>query len=206
MSGSDDKFFPDGWLQTNPGMVFYRSQREWAADPQARNSAHFMRRAWEKLGLEAVLTLEDKPTVYFKHVTKKNLAVEAELHRLLWNQGTATLLVVRDSAEVRVYSALAAPDKEPIAEKDDARLVETLEHVRSALELKDFVRRVETGRIYYDHRQSESFRAERGVDRTLLRNLKTASKLLCAGDDALKSSAFKLATSPWLPPRCQHNS
>jgi hypothetical protein len=127
-----------------------------------------MRRAWEKLGLEAVLTLEDKPTVYFKHVTKKNPTEEAELHRLLWNQGTATLLVVRDPAEVRVYSALAAPDKKPVTEKDDARLVETLQHVRSALELIDFVRRVETGRIYYDHRQSESFKAERGVGRRVL--------------------------------------
>ncbi len=188
MSGNTNKFFPDGWLRTNAAVAFYRSEREWSADPQARNSAHFMRRAWEKLGLEAVLTLEDKPTVYFKHVAKKNLAVEAELHRLLWNQGTATLLVVRDSAEIRVYSALAAPDKRPITEKDDVRLVETLAHVRSALELTEFVRRVETGRIYYDHRHSESFKAERGVDRTLLRNLKTASNLLCIGEDALKSS------------------
>jgi hypothetical protein len=188
MSGSAEQFFPDGWLRTNTAVAFYRSEREWVADPQARNCAHFMRRAWEKLGLEAVLTLEDKPTVYFKHVTERNPAKEAELHRLLWNQGTATLLVVRDSAEVRVYSALAAPNKKPVTQKDDARLVETLEHVRSALELMDFVRRVETGRIYYDHRQSESFKAERGVDRTLLRNLKTASKLLCAGDGALKPS------------------
>ena len=188
MSGSTDKFFPDGWLQTDTAVAFYRSEREWASDPQARNSAHFMRRAWEKLGLEAVLTIEDKPTVYFKHVTKKNPAEEAELHRLLWNQGTATLLVVRDSAEIRVYSALAAPNKDPITEADDARLVETLTQIKSALELTDFVRRVETGRIYYEHRQSESFQAERGVDRTLLRNLKTASKLLCAGDEALKSS------------------
>lgn len=188
MTGSTDKFFPDGWLQTDTAAAFYRSESQWAADPQARNSAHFMRRAWDRLELEAVLTVENKPTVYFKRVSKKNLAEEADVHRLLWNQGTATLLVIRDSTEVRVYSALASPGKEPIAEEGDARLVETLKHVQSALELTELVRRVETGRIYHDHRESESFRAENGVDRTLLRNLKVASNLLCTGDDALAPS------------------
>jgi hypothetical protein len=187
MSGSTNKFFPDGWLRTDTAVAFYRSEREWAADPQANNSAHFMRRAWKSLGLEAILTIENKPTVYFKCVVKKSPAEEAELHRLLWNQGTATLLAVRDAAEVRVYSALAAPDKKPIAgTEDDMRLVETLNLIQSALELTDFIRRVETGRIYQQHR--EHFKAEAGVDRTLLRNLKTSSNLLCGGDDALKPS------------------
>ena len=145
-----------------------------------------MRRAWESLGLEGILTVEDKPTVYFRHVVRKDPATESELHRLLWNQGTATLLVVRDSAEVRVYSALSTPDKKPIAQNDDVRLVESLREIQSALELTDFVRRVETGRIYQQHR--ESFQAEAGVDRTLLRNLKASSKLLCEGDDALRPS------------------
>src|ERR1022692_2793343 len=135
MSGNADKFFPDGWLQTDTAVSFYRSKHEWAADPQARNFAHFMRRAWESLGLEAILTVEEKPTVYFKRVNRKDPAVESELHRLLWNQGTATLLVVRDPSEVRVYSALAAPDIKPIAPDEDTRLVETLTQIQSALQL-----------------------------------------------------------------------
>ena len=186
MSGSADKFFPEGWLQADTAVALYRSECEWANDPQARNFAHFMRRAWGSLGLEAILTIEDKPTVYFKRVHRNDPAAESELHRLLWNQGTATLLVVRDSADVRVYSALAAPGQQPIAEEDDVRLVETLTQIRSALELTDFVRRVETGRIYQQHR--ENFQAEAGVDRTLLRNLKESSKLLCEGENALKPS------------------
>jgi len=186
MSGNADKFFPDGWLQTDTAVSFYRSKHEWAADPQARNFAHFMRRAWESLGLEAILTVEEKPTVYFKRVSRKDPAVESELHRLLWNQGTATLLVVRDSSEVRVYSALAAPDIKPIAPDEDTRLVETLTQIQSALQLTDFVRRVETGRIYEQHR--DKFQAESGVDRTLLQSLKASSTLLCESDDALKPS------------------
>lgn len=189
MSKSVDDFFPDSWLQTNTAVALYRSEHEWAADSQVRNSAHLIRRAWRSLDLEAVLTVENKPTVYFKRVTKENPAAEAELHRLLWNQGTATLLVVRDSAEVRVYSALALPDQKPIADgNDDARLVDTLAHIQSALELTEFVRRVETGRIYQEARKRGSFQSENGVDRTLLRCLKAASKRLCDGDDALKPS------------------
>jgi hypothetical protein len=186
MSRSADKFFPDDWLQTNTAVAFYRSEHDWTGDQQARNSAHFMRRAWEQLGLEAILTVEDKPTVYFKRVNRKDPTAEAELHRGLWNQGTATLLIVRDTTEIRAYSALAQPNSNPIANQDDARLVETMAQIQSALELTDFVRRVQTGRIYQQHR--ESFQAENGVDRTLLRNLKAASKMLCDGADALKPS------------------
>lgn len=186
MSRSTDNFFPEGWLQKPAASTLYRSEKQWATVPEAQKSAHFMRRAWERLGLEAILTVEDKPTVYFKRVTRKNLTEEAELHRLLWNQGTATLLVVRDSAEVRVYSALASPDKNPIAEHDDTRLVEIFGQVEFSLKLTDFIRRAETGRIYHDH--PKSFQTETGVDRTLLRSLKAASKLLCDGNDALKPS------------------
>ena len=169
MSKSTDNFFPEGWLQSAATSVLYRSERQWATVPEAQKSAHFMRRAWDRLELEAILVVEEKPTVYFKHVTQKDPAEEAELHRRLWNQGTATLLVVRDATEVRVYSALAAPDKKPIAEQNDARLVETLQHVQSAVELEGFIRRVETGRIYHDH--GASFQAETGVDRTFAREI-----------------------------------
>lgn len=189
MTRSANSFFPAGWLHDAAASALYRSESEWTRDPLARNSAHLIRRAWRSLGLEAVLTVENKPTVYFKGVTKKDPAAEAELHRLLWNQGTATLLVVRDTTEVRVYSALALPDQKPIADgEDDARLVETLTHIEFALKFTDFVRRVETGRIYHDQRERNCFQSENGVDRTLLGYLKLASKRLCSGDDALKPS------------------
>ena len=189
MRRSADSFYPAGWLKNSTAVALYRSEHEWAADPLARNSAHLIRRAWRNLELEAVLLVENKPTVYFKRVTKKDPAAEAEFHRLLWNQGTATLLVVRDFPEVRVYSALALPDQKPIADgEDDPRLVDTLRHIQSALELTDFIRRVETGRIYQEARKRDRFHSENGVDRTLLRYLKLASKRLCSGDDPLKPS------------------
>jgi type I restriction-modification system DNA methylase subunit len=187
MSKPTDSFFPEGWLHDVVACNFYRSERDWSASADTQKFAHFMRRAWDRLGLEAILAVEGKPTVYFKRVARQNPVDEAELHRLLWNQGTATMLVVRDSNKnVRVYSALVTPTKDPISENNDTRLVETLQQIQSALELADFVRRVETGRIYHDHR--DRFSSEAGVDRTLLRNLKSASELLCTGDSKLKPS------------------
>lgn len=187
MSQPSTSFFPADWLRDSAQSVLFRSEKEWSASPEAQKSAHFMRRAWEKLGLEAILAVEGKPTVYFKRVTRNNPGEEAELQRLLWNQGTATLLVVRDGdKEVRVYSAMVPPSTRAIATTDDSRLVETLQQVESALRLGDFVRRVETGRFYHEHRTR--FSVETAVDRTLLRNLKAASRLLCAGDEPLKPS------------------
>jgi len=187
MGHSSTVFFPDDWLHDSAQSVLFRSEKEWATSRDTQKSAHFMRRAWDKLGLEAILAVEGKPTVYFKRVARNNPGAEAELHRLLWNQGTATLLVVRDAnKEVRVYSAMVAPSTSAIAASDDTRLVETLQQVKSALELAEFVRRVETGRIYYDHRAS--FSTDAAIDRTLLRNLKAASRLLCSGDEQLKPS------------------
>jgi hypothetical protein len=187
MSRPTGSFFPEGWLRDAAASNFYRSERDWAVSPNTQKFAHFMRRAWDRLGLEGILAVDGKPTVYFKRVARQNAADEAELQRLLWNQGTATILVVRDgNKNVRVYSALVTPTKEPVSDNNDARLVETLQHIQSAMELGDFVRRVETGRIYHDH--PDRFSSEAGVDRTLLRNLKSASVLLCSGDSKLKPS------------------
>lgn len=188
MNPSSTHFFPANWLRNSVQSTLFRSEKEWTALTEARKSAHFMRRAWDKLGLEAILTVENKPTVYFKRVTRNNPEAEAELQRLLWNQGTATLLVVRDDdKEVRVYSAMAPPSTRPITTTmDDHRLVETLQQVESALCLEDLIRRVETGRLYQEHQTR--FLADTAVDRTLLRNLKAASRLLCSGNDPLKPS------------------
>jgi hypothetical protein len=187
MSRPTDSFFPEDWLHDAATSSFYRSERGWSDTPDTQKFAHFMRRAWDRLGLEAILAVDGRPTVYFKSVDSQNPADEAELHRLLWNQGTATMLVIRDSnRNVRIYSALVTPTKDPVSDNGDARLVETLQQIQSALQLAEFVRRVETGRFYHEHR--DRFSSEAGVDRTLLRNLKSASEMLCTGDSKLKPS------------------
>src|SRR5439155_15906755 len=149
-----------------PNSQFFRSPKEWEADPRARVYGHQLRRAWdpdEGLGLWAVLCVEGKPTVYFKRIDRREPELEQEWQRRLWNQGAAAMLVVQDPNEVRVYSGLARPEKQVAASVDDLRLVQTFNYVANALEIDSFIRAVETGQFYRDH--SSKFSVDRAVDK-----------------------------------------
>lgn len=166
----------------NPGpdSQFFRSPREWEADTRARVYGHQLRRAWDReqgIGLWAVLCVEGKPAVYFKRTKLKDPEQENEWHRLLWNQGTATMLVVEDAQEVRVYSAFARPEEQPATTTEDDRLVEIFDRVAESLELASFIRSVETGQFYRD--RPAKFRPHRAIDQYLLANLGEARDLLC---------------------------
>jgi len=175
-----------------PYSQFFRSPEEWESDLRARVYGHQLRRAWDAkdgLGLWAVLCVEGKPTVYFKRVERKDLQQENAWQRLLWNHGTATLLVIEDSHEVRVYSGLARPEQQPAISEDDVRLVAIFDRVADAFELADFIRSIETGQLYRD--RPTKFRAERAIDTYLLDNLGEARDQLC--DRQLQ---FPLEASP----------
>jgi len=166
-----------------PHSQFFRSQTDWERDPHARVYGHQLRRAWDDeygIGLWAVLCVEGKPTVYFKRVQQKDPEQEAEWQRRLWNQGAAAMLVVEDSEEVRVYSALARPEQNPPTDSNDPRLVAILDRVADALELASFIRSVETGQFYRTY--ETKFRPERAIDQYLLENLGQARDELCDRD------------------------
>ncbi len=124
-----------------------------------------------------MLCVEGRPTVYFKRVKAKDSKCELNWQRKLWNQGAATMLVVDDASEVRIYSALAKPASGSITAPDDERLVTTLTWAADALELQQFIRGVETGAFYRRH--APRFQPERSVDRYLLDNLCAARDELC---------------------------
>jgi len=164
---------------------FFRHPREWEADEFARPHGHYLSRAWHEFGLWAVLCIEGRPTVYFKHVSKLEALQEADWQRRLWNHGIATMLVVEDAREVRIYSALARPAPTAPNSSDDNRLVAVLDQAAFASELLQFARSVETGRYYLDH--PEKFRGDASVDTYMLENLGAARDEMCdpALDDAL---------------------
>jgi hypothetical protein len=143
-----------------------------------------MRRAWDRLDLDAILTVEGKPAAYFKSVARNDPEREAEYQRLLWNQGVANLLVVHDANHVRVYSAHATPSNQPIVGGDDERLVESLN--LTSFVLREFALRLETGQYYRDH--SPKFQAKASVDYLLLENLAAASEKLSSGPAKLDRS------------------
>ena len=153
----------------------FRSPAEWENALRTRTYRHQLHRAWEEIGLSAVFSVEGKPTVFFKEVPKHNPKREAEWQRLLWNQGMAAMLVVGDPKQTRVYSALAKPS--PLQPADgDARLADTFETAAFALEFRQFLLSVQTGKFYQDRR--DKFRSDSAVDQYLLTNLKEARNLL----------------------------
>jgi len=164
---------------------FFRSPREWEENELARRHGHYLSRAWNQFGLWAVFCVEGRPTVYFKRVSKLDSTLEAEWQRQLWNHGLATMLVVEDASNVRIYSALARPAPQAPSSLDDGRLVAVLDQAAFASELLQFVRSVETGRFYLDH--PNKFRPEASIDAYMLENLGAARDEMCDSqwDDAL---------------------
>jgi len=146
--------------------------------------SHFMRRAWQQMNLNGILCIEGRPTVYFKEVKRIDSLRQRQCYRKFWNQGLATLLVVKSPQGVRVFSSLAEPVNEDSDIENEHRLVETL---NLTAEMLNFVRRVQSGQIYRDH--SESFNPDKAVDKFLLKNLKNARNLL-VGHKKLK---YKIA-------------
>ena len=99
------------------------------------------------------------------------------LHKALWNQGLASLLVLRLPAEVRVYSLWERPTSNTRPMRDGGqRLVETLRLATDALRIRALVPAVESGT--YFERNRDHFDPATRVDATLLNNLKeTLSQL-----------------------------
>lgn len=162
---------------------YFRKPSEWESSPDARPYQHHLQRAWEQFGLCGVLCLEGKPTIYFKEVAKADLQREAEWQKMLWNQGTAAMLVVQDPTKTRIYSALARPQRDPVRDSSDARLATELSTAAFALEV--FLFSVQTGQFYREH--PGKFDAEVAIDRYLLDNLSGARDELADRkfDDAL---------------------
>ena len=160
---------------------FFRSYREITESSDRNPYSHFIRRAWESMYLSGIFCIDQKPTIYFKVVEQFDSDQIRILHRQLWNQGIATLLVVVSPENVYVYSGLAYPAKDQEKIDEGNRLVEILNITADALELRQFIQRVETGQIYRDKR--ECFKPDRMVDRYLLENLGKARDLLydCGG-------------------------
>ena len=161
--------------------VFFRSYEEIEEHSGRHPYSHLMRRAWESMELCGVFCVDRKPTVYFKEVERIDPEQIRILHRQLWNQGIATLLVVVSLKEIQVYSGLAYPAREQDEIGGNHRLVQVLDTTAHVLELRRFIQKVETGQIYRDYGQC--FSPDRTVDQYLLDNLGKARDLLyeCGG-------------------------
>ncbi|MBC7365364.1 MAG: N-6 DNA methylase [Undibacterium sp.] len=180
-------FSSAAWVDL-PTARFFGSIKEQAADSDARVHLHHSRRFYEKESWGGVITVENRPAVYLLRRPRCDFEAESRLHRSLWNQGVAHLLVVCDPTNVRIYSAHARPHEHAIREDgQDERLVESLRTADFALQTRDFALRLETGAYFREH--ARAFEAQQNVDRYLLKNLRDARDELTSGSDGLSRPA-----------------
>ncbi len=162
--------------------VFFRSYKEIKEQSERNSYTHFMRRAWEEMELQGIYCVNQRPTVYFKEMEQIDPANIKKLHQQLWNQGIATILVVITPQDVFIYSGLAYPTNDEKEVDKEHRLVQTIKIASKALELRQIIRKIETGQFYTDNK--DYFDPDKTVDQYLLNNLGKARDLLyqCEGD------------------------
>lgn len=159
------------------GLLFV-SPTDAASSDFIRGQSHYIRRAFDRLRVDGVLCIDGVPTVYLKKFERPVGRKEInELQRKLWNQGTATLLVVVDPAFVYVFSSMVLPSVDEVGNVDSHHaLVEKLDRVANVLEECQLVTRVASGQYYREH--APKFQPSNTVDQHLLKNLGAVGDLL----------------------------
>lgn len=145
--------------------VVFRTLDELRAHSHAIAGAYILEKAWQRMKLDAVVCSGSKPLIYVKTVLHYDRKLEARLHKELWNQDLAPVLLVLDPLRVRVYSA--RPLVEPSS--DAPRYIEAIDTAAHALEAGYLVDRMQSGE-YFSIR-SQHFSRQFAVDRSLLNNL-----------------------------------
>lgn len=170
-----------GW-DHRAGASLIRSTDDWSEAREFGSHAHTLRRLFDDIGIDAIVCTEGRPTVCLKDGRHLNSEEIEELRKKLWNLGATTLLVVEQTTRVLIFSTISKPSKEDSHGANamlDSEAIENLEKAELALRLQQFVRRVETGAIYRDHKSL--FNSKQAVDQLLLKNLRATRDRLCGG-------------------------
>ncbi len=151
-------------------------------EASVRESPHAgaLRAALSDLGLSAVFCVQGVPTIAILRTEEYDQTAVIDLHASLWNQGLASLLLVIAGDTVRAFSLVRKPFIGLDEKFDDRCLLETLNAVANALEIKGLVYGAESGRLWAEH--SEYFVQKERIDQVLLTNLSECHRLLCAAD------------------------
>lgn len=166
----------------------YHRAEDICADPALFAYQHLLLTAFKEMKLTAVLTLNGVPTVYVRDCPKPLGPQEAaSLHLDFWNQGVATVLLVRDPERLRVFSSLARPiDPEKATEKLlNDRLVDSIHMATQATWAENFYQSLANGTYYSRDEAVALFDPAEGVDSHLIGNLAAVRDAITAGNDAL---------------------
>ena len=155
------------------GFRYYRSRRQLLESPEIYSYQHMLIRAWDEMHLSGVFTLNGVPTVYLRDETKPvNPELAATAQWQFWNQGVATVLLLRDPLDVRVFSSMKKPINPVTAtELDiDGHLVEKLNLANLASWAEKFYTQIGNGHYYAGGRETR-FDPGETVDAYLIANL-----------------------------------
>ncbi|MCI5129471.1 MAG: hypothetical protein D3907_13505, partial [Candidatus Electrothrix sp. AUS3] len=171
--------------QLPEGIKFYTSSEEIAQEPGLSAYSHLLGKAWRDFKLTGVVCVSGIPTLYLRCFSEPLDAAEAtDYHRRFWNQGIATVLVLADPKNVRLYSGLAIPEN-PQQRKSVAKsLIEKIPLADYALRIQNFYFQLATGNYYQQN--SDKFDTKQSVDTYLLDNLGALRDEISAGPCGLK--------------------
>lgn len=144
---------------------FYTS----GSDIEPGPHADAIRFALSDLGLAAVFCIEGVPTIGFLNEPDVSLNRIDDLHRILWNQGLMSLLLVLKQDELVAYSLVQRPFQRKEGQRNDPRLIMTLSLLSDALKLRELIDSTESGRFWFDN--DKYFDPDDRVDSVLLSNL-----------------------------------
>ncbi len=168
-----------------PGFEYYRSREEILRSRSLLAYQHVLLRAWEEMRLSGVMTLNGVPTVYIRDAKRPLNAKEtAGLCRKFWNQGVATVFVLRDAHAVRVFSSMTVPLDERRATDADVRgrVVEQVELATQASWAQRFYTQLGMGHYWSAAERVAWFNPQQGVDAYLLSNLSAVRDKLVEQD------------------------
>jgi len=175
------------------GFRYYRSRGQLLQSPEVFAYQHMLLRAWEEMHLSGVLTLNGIPTVYLREEAKPVTAEVAATAQLqFWNQGVATVLLLRDPHHVRIFSSMTKPICPETATDSDIkrRLVEQLDLTALAGWAERFYTQVGNGHYYAGGREAK-FDPKETVDAYLIDNLAAVrDELVHSGLDPRVAHAF----------------
>lgn len=134
------------------------------------------------MGLSAIMTLNGVPTVYIRD---EKLAMTpsdvADLHSMFWNQGLATVLVLREPGRFRVLSSMVKPlasGNVTDAEIEARTVEESFDLATQVAWAEKFYLQLGTGHYYSKAENLAKFDPKEGVDSYLIDNLEAVSDQL----------------------------
>src|SRR3546814_12090431 len=112
-----------------------------------------------------------------------------ELHRVLWNQGLMSLLLVIRDDELTAYSLVQRPLYRDETRDKDPRLVKTLSLLNDELAMRELLDYAESGRYWYEN--DLYLNPENRYDSVLLANLLMSSEEGREGKEEVSTCRFR---------------